>query len=77
MALQSARKTFDPLNYVVDVEGNRWSENVAFDAETIEELEEVASAQRKLMREAAYIAVDMRANYTQVETLLAARTAEA
>ena len=66
-------KTFNPLNYVVDVKGNRWSENLAAEVETVEELEQIASAQRKLMREAANIATNMQVNYIQVQTLLAAR----
>ena len=44
--------------------------------ETIEELEQVASAQCKLMREAAGIATSMQANYIRVQTLLAARLLE-
>ena len=64
------------LNYVVDIKGNRWSENLAVEVETVEELEQIASAQRKLMREAANIATNMRVNYIQVQTLLASKIAE-
>ena len=69
-------KTFNPLDYVVDIKGNRWSENLASEVETVEELELIASAQRKLMREAANIATNMQVNYIQVQTLLAARLTE-
>ena len=69
-------KTFNPLDYVVDIKGNRWSENLASEVETVEELELIASAQRKLMREAANIATNMQVNYIQVQTLLAAKLME-
>ena len=45
--LAGCRKTLD---YVVDIKGNQWSENLAAEVETVEELEQIASAQRKLMR---------------------------
>ena len=64
------------LNYVVDIKGNRWSENIAAEVETVEELEQIASAQRKLMREAANVATNMQVNYIQVQTLLASKLAE-
>ena len=41
------------------------------EVETIEELEQIASAQRELMREAANIAIDMQVNYVQMQTWLA------
>ena len=68
-------KTFDPLEYVVDVKGNQRSENLVGEVETIEELEQIAAAQRKLKREAARIATNMQVNYMQVQTLLASRRA--
>ena len=74
MASEGVWKTFNPLFYVVDIRGNWWSsENPTSKVETTEELEQVALAQRKLMREVTNIATSMQANYIQVQTLLAAR----
>ena len=77
LASEGVWKTFNPRFYVADIRGNRWSsESLASKVETIEELEQVASAQCKLMREAAGIATSMQANYNRVQTLLAARLLE-
>ena len=77
IASEGVGETFNPFYYVVDVKGNRWwSEDLALKVEAIEELEQVASAQCKLMREAAGIATSMQANYNRVQTLLAARLLE-
>ena len=46
----SSRKTFNPHDYVVDLAGNRVAVNSITDVANIEDLEEIASAQRKLMR---------------------------
>ena len=73
---RSVEKTFNPYKCVVDIKGNRYSENLASDVENIEELEQIASAQRRLMREAATIATNMQINYIQVQTLLASKIAE-
>ena len=69
-------KTFDPLDYVVNLRGYRWSENLMADVKTIDELEQIASVQRELMHKAAYIATNMQVNYIQVQTLLASKTTE-
>ena len=74
--LESFEKTLDPLRYVVDIQGNQWSENLVTEVQTIEEFEQIATAQRKLMREAAKTAIDMQVNYIQVQTLLASKRAE-
>ena len=76
MASRSVEQTFNPYKYVVDIKGNRYSENLASEIEHIEELEQIASAQRRLMREAATVATNMQINYIQVQTLLASKIAE-
>ena len=77
IASESVGEIFNPFYYVVDVKGNWWwSEDLESKVKTIEELEQVASAQRKLMREVASIAASMQANYIRVQTLLAERLLE-
>ena len=78
ITLEGVGETFNPLFCAVEIKGNRWwSGSLALKMETIEVFEQVASAQRKLMLEAANIAINMQINHIQVQTLLAARLLDA
>ena len=59
MIMVNFEKIFDPLYYVVDVEGSRYSENLGLEVKTIEELEQVVSVQCRRMGETVSIAVIM------------------
>ena len=74
---ENVEETFNPLDYVVDAKGNRWSGNPVLKLETIEGFKQVTLAQCKLMHEAVNIAINTRTNHVQVQTLLAARLLDA
>ena len=60
---ENVEETFNPLDYVVDAKGNRWSGNPVSEVETVEGVCEAAS-----------IVTHTQVNYIQVQTPLAARS---